>query len=158
MIRLAALAEIDATWPRIAAGMEECCRRSGGDITPDWLFFACRKGEALLFLVEDGRGTMLGALVAAPQHWAGQRVLRILALCGRGLAGWLGELKAFTPLLGIEKVIFEGRAGWSRVPGVRELRRVYEAELEGVPPAPLRPFDKLTTQEGGETPLRSTIA
>lgn len=129
MIRLAGLAEIDTTWPKIAAGMEACCRRSGGDITPDWLFFACRRGEALLALVEDGEGEIEAALIAAPQVWGGRRVLRILALCGRDMAGWLGELKAFKPPLGIDTVIFEGRAGWSRVPGVREVRRVYETDL-----------------------------
>jgi hypothetical protein len=128
MIRLVPIAGVDAIWPRIAAGMEECCRRSGGDITADWLFFGCRKGEALLAVVEDG-DEIAGALIATPQYWDGRRVLRILALCGRDMASWLEELKAFRPPLGIEKVIFEGRAGWSRVPGVREVRRVYEAEL-----------------------------
>jgi hypothetical protein len=131
MIRLAGLTEIDGIWPRIATGMEECCRRSGGDITPDWLFFVCRKGEALLVVVEDGEGKMLGALIATPQAWGGRRVLRILALCGRDMADWLDELKAFELPLGIDKVIFEGRAGWARVPGVREIRRVYEADMAG---------------------------
>jgi hypothetical protein len=155
MIRLAAVAEVDAIWPKIAAGMEECCRRSGSDITPDWLFFACRKGEAMLVVVEDG-DEIAGALIAASQYWGGRRVLRILALCGHDMASWLDELRAIKPLLGIEKVIFEGRAGWSRVPGVRELRRVYEADLEGA--RAFDPSDKLGA-EGGETPpLRRTTS
>jgi hypothetical protein len=135
MIRLAAIAEIDAIWPRIAAGMEECCRRSGGDITPDWLFFTCRKGDALLAVIEDGEGEFQAALIAAPQAWGGRRVLRILALSGRDMAGWLEELTAFELPLGIDTVIFEGRAGWGRIPGVREIRRVYEADMKGARPA-----------------------
>ena len=131
MIRLASLFEIDAIWPHIAEGMKDCCGRSGGDITPDWLYLACRKGEAILVTFEDSERHILGGLVAVPQQWANDRVLRILALCGRDMADWLDDLKAYNPPLGIEKAIFEGRAGWAKVPGIREIRRVYEVDLNG---------------------------
>lgn len=129
MIRLANLFEIDAIWPHIAEGMKECCERSGGDITPDWLFLSCRKGEAILVTFEDGDRRIAGGLVASPQQWAGGRVLRILAITGRDMKGWLDDLLAYNPPLGIDKVIFEGRSGWARVPGVREVRRVFELDM-----------------------------
>lgn len=129
MIRLASLFEVDAIWPHIAEGMKDCCERSGGDITPDWLFIACRKGEAILLTFEADKHEILGALIAVPQQWANERVLRILGLCGREMDRWLEDLKAYNPPLGIEKVIFEGRPGWAKVPGVREIRRVYEMEM-----------------------------
>jgi len=131
MIRLASLFEVDAIWPHIAEGMKDCCERSGGDITPDWLYLACRKGEAILVTLEDSERHILGGLIAVPQQWANDRVLRILALCGRDMADWLDDLKAYNPPLGIEKAIFEGRAGWAKVPGIREIRRVYEVDLNG---------------------------
>lgn len=130
MIRLASQFEVDTIWPHIAEGMKDCCDRSGGDMTPVWLFMACRKGEAILVTFEDAKREIQGGLIATPQIWAGEQVLRILALCGRDMGDWLADLKAYNPPLGIEKVIFEGRAGWKRaLPGVREIRRVFEVDL-----------------------------
>lgn len=132
MIRLAGVEEVDALWPVFADGMQECCRRSGGDITPDWLFMCCRRGEALLFVI-DVEGKPKAALVARPEQWGPDRVLRLIAAAGTEMDRWLGELsdhRAFIDRLGISKVIFEGRKGWERVvPKARVLRHVYEVDL-----------------------------
>lgn len=132
MIRLAPLWEIDAIWPHIAEGMKECCDRSGGDITPDWLFMTCRRGEALLLLIEDGDKRVLGALICRPEVWAGERVLRISGACGVEMARWIEELRAYREwpdMLGFSRAIFEGRKGWGAVPGVRVIRQVYEVDI-----------------------------
>lgn len=148
MIRLIGLNEVDAIWPSIAEGMAACCKKSGGDITPDWLFMSCRRGDALLYVVEktgrvlsEGKITYLepkgiaygstaewveqktlaGALIGQPQIWAEERVLRVTAFCGADMETWLEEL-LHTRLLsqiGIGKVVFDGRAGF--LPWLQEL-------------------------------------
>lgn len=132
MIRLAGLLEVDAIWPHIAEGMKECCRRSGGDITPDWLFMQCRKGDALLFIVTEG-DALLAAMVCTSGQWGSSRVLRIVGATGWAIDRWIDELteyREWVDRLGFSKVVFEGRAGWQRViPKARVLRQVYEVDL-----------------------------
>ena len=132
MISLVPLSHIDGVWPAIANGMKEACWRCGGDITPDWLFQICRKGEALLFVAHEGEEIKAG-LVCRVENWSGAKVLRIQAACGMNMETWLQSVmdyREWLDNLAIEKVIFEGRKGWERmVPQARVLRQVYEVEL-----------------------------
>lgn len=138
MIRLASLFEVDAIWPHIAEGMKDCCERFTDDLTPDWVLTGCRQGNLFLFVFEeDAKGytgkRILGALVARAENRQGKRALCILALTGFDMAKWLTDLRAFSwPRdMGFEKLVFEGRAGLAYVmPDAREVRRVFEVDLE----------------------------
>lgn len=143
MIRLVGLGEVDAIWPHIAEGMAACCRKSGGDITPDWLFMSSRRGDALLYAIERPEEGLLGALIGIPQVWANERVLRVVGFCGAGMETWLEELlfdKVQLSSIGISKCVFDGRAGL--LPHLQELvgkdrvrvvRQVYELEIGNAP-------------------------
>lgn len=114
-LELVPVALVDAVWPRIAAGMEAACRRSGDDLTAPYLFAECRAGRALLFVV-TADGEARAALVARVEQWGAARVLRLLAASGRGMGDWLAAVTShhqWPRLLGCEKVVFEGRRGWS---------------------------------------------
>lgn len=134
MISLVPLIHIDAVWPHIAEGMKKACTRAGGDITPDWLFEICRKGDALLFVAHENNAVMAG-LVCKVENWSGRRVLRILAAAGWRMERWLPALRDYREWLqrlGVNQVIFEGRKGWERVlPRARVVRQVYEVDIDG---------------------------
>lgn len=114
--------------------MKKACTRAGGDITPDWLFEICRKGDALLFVAHEENVVMAG-LVCRVENWSGRRVLRIQAAAGWGLERWLPALRDYREWLqrlGVNQVIFEGRKGWQRVlPRARVVRQVYEVDIDG---------------------------
>ncbi len=138
MIRLAGLFEIDAIWPHIAAGINECCERVRSDMTPDWLLTQCRRGDAFLFVIEEAETGILGkrvlaALIGRSLGYGGDKVLFVNALWGRGMDTWIAELLAspWPRDLGFSKVVFEGRKGWEgALPNVRVIRQVYELDLE----------------------------
>lgn len=133
MISLIPLSHVDQVWPHLSEGMKEACRRGGGDLTPDWLFAVCRKGDALLFVAHDDLVIQAG-LVCRVETWSGQRVLRILAACGWDMDQWLPAVREYREWLrnlDISRVVFEGRRGWQRaIPQARVLRQVYEVNID----------------------------
>lgn len=133
MITLVPLSHVDQIWPALADGMKEACRRGGGDLTPDWLFTVCRKGDALLFVAHDELEIQAG-MICRVENWSGERVLRILAACGWDMGRWLPSVcdyREWLDSIGVAKVVFEGRKGWERaVPRARVLRQVYEVDIK----------------------------
>lgn len=125
MIHLCGLHEVDAAWPQLVEGMTEACRRGNGSATEQWLWLGCRKGDLLLVIDHDGP-KINGGCVCELHDRHGETVLHLHALCGsdrRAMAAFAAAK------FKVNKATFEGRKGWAREPGVRELRRVYEMDL-----------------------------
>ena len=127
MIELVPVLLVDKVWPQLQPYMVKACKKGGGQYTEGWLHTVCRRGEA--YLVVDYEGTEIKAgVVCQEQNWSGRVVLNLLA-CG----GKKYDRKAFTSFaketLGFDRVVYEGRPGWGRTPGVRVVRHVYEMEL-----------------------------
>lgn len=125
MIRLVPVLLVDAAWPALIDGMERACQRSGGQYTAAWLHGLCRRGEA--YLVVDGDPVRAG-VVCQEQNWSGRTVLNVLAAAGKPYdAG--GFARFAKTVLRANRIVFEGRKGWERLPGVRVVRHVYEMDI-----------------------------
>lgn len=128
--------EIDRIWPSVAYGLEHACRKTGGDLTADYLWSQCRSGAAFLVVVvkrDIDAEELVGASVWRFEKWTTGKKLRCLALYGRGFNDWwpqhyklLGEmLKAGQTT----QVVWEGRKGFERLfKRARVLRQLYEGE------------------------------
>lgn len=119
---------VDRYWPQIREGMETACKRGGGQYTEGWLHAICRRGEAMLVAdVEDDR--VRAAFVLQEQNWSGRVVIFLHAACGFDMGEWFNALREFGAANFPGKpVIFEGRPGWGRMPGVKVVRHVFEVE------------------------------
>lgn len=128
MIKLEPVQAVDLIWPMVAEGMAVACQKGGGQYTAGWLWSLCRRSEA--FLVTDIRkGKVFAAVVVQEQNWSGARVLNILAACGSDSIEWIGDLKGFAEeIFDFDHIVFEGREGWQRLPGVSVVRLVYRME------------------------------
>lgn len=127
MIQLVPVLLVDTVWPQLIEGMSEACRRGGGQYTQDWLHSLCRKGEAYLVVDLEGE-TVNAAVVCQNQVWSGKSVLYLLACCGRPY-----RPRPFIDFakgnFSFDTIVFEGRKGWGKLPGVRTVRHVFEMEV-----------------------------
>lgn len=131
---LAGAHQIDALWGKVSHGLEAACRRSGGDLTADYLWAECRSGRAFLVVVSSDTW-ITGASVYRFEQWTSGKVLRCLALYGTGMADWLPQLLSLLREMaragGALRLVTEGRTGFARaLPKVRVLRQVYEMDIE----------------------------
>lgn len=132
-LSLAGAHEVDRVWPAVAQGIEDSCRRTGGDLTGDYLWSECRAGRAFLVVIAL-HSEIIGASVWRFEKWTSGRKLRCLALYGRDIKSWLGEHQKFTENMArtgdATAIVTEGRVGWGRLfPKARVLRQLYEMEL-----------------------------
>lgn len=130
---LAGCHEVDGIWPSVARGLEHACRKSGGDLTADYLWSECRSGRAFLCIVSDGPA-ICAASVWRFEKWSSGKKLKCLALYGQGMRGWLDGHRAFTVEMakagGASSIVTDGRAGWGRLyPEARILRQTYEVDV-----------------------------
>jgi len=132
-IEVAGVQQVDGLWGLVADGMERACRKTGGDLTSDYLWTECRSGRA--FLVVVVRDTdIIAASVWRFEKWTTGRKLRCLALYGRHMRDWLGAhrkmIEQMARVGGATALVTEGRAGFQRVfPEARVLRQLYEELL-----------------------------
>ena len=132
-VELANCQQVDQVWPIISEGLEKACRRTGGDLTSDYLWSEARAGRAFLAIVSRDR-EILAASVWRFEVWSTGRKLKCLCLYGRDMRAWLGQHRQFTTAMaragGATAIVAEGRKGWARLFGeAKELRRTYEVEL-----------------------------
>lgn len=132
MIRLAGPADVDRAWPLIAEGLREACERTGGDISPGYLWQECRAMRCFLLVAND-EATITGASVWRPETWGGGEVLRCLAMYGRedDFRDLAEAALAVMKGCGATRVMFEGRKGWARSKAfeglrMKEVRTLYE--------------------------------
>jgi hypothetical protein len=127
MIQMVPVLLVDKIWPQLQEGMAKACKKGGGQYTEGWLHTIARKGDAYLVADMDGE-TVTSGIVCQEQNWSGRIVLNLLACCGKPY-----DSNAFIEFaratFKVEKIIFEGRPGWGRTPGVRVVRHVYEMEI-----------------------------
>jgi hypothetical protein len=123
MIQMVPVLVVDAVWHHLREGMQEACRRGGGQFTEGWLHTLCRKGDAYLLADMEGNEVRAG-IVCQEQNWSGRTVINVLAACGRDMAAWIEPAIAMFPG---KSIVFEGRQGWQKtVPGVKLVRCVFE--------------------------------
>lgn len=131
-VELANCQQVDQLWPIISEGLEKACRRTGGDLTSDYLWSECRAGRAFLLIAcDDDR--IIAAGVFRFEAWTSGRKLRVLSLYGTRMSEWLQHgLSVVRQMMRVgnaDGLVFEGRPGWSRKLRARELRRLFEVTL-----------------------------
>jgi hypothetical protein len=127
MIEMVPVLLVDKVWPDLQNFMAIACEKGGGQYTEGWLHTICRKGDAYLVIDRAGEDILAG-VVCQEQNWSGSIVLNILA-CG-GMEYNSGAFIEFArATFKVEKIVFEGRPGWARTPGVRVVRHLYEMEI-----------------------------
>ena len=110
--------------------MRKACEKGGRQFTEDGLHLTCRRGDAyLVLMMEDSK--IETAVVIQPQQWANMQVLHVLAATGGDRTGWWEPMVAWgrETFPGCSHLIFDGRPGWGRMPGVKVLRHVFEVDL-----------------------------
>lgn len=132
-IQIAGPHEIDSIWPLIADGFIDVTRRCGDDMTSGELWQMTRAGDAFLVLVLHESKICVSTVVQF-QRWADGPVLRILSLCGAGLAEWGSALKDYlsgmAKMGGASRIVAEGRDGWARIfTEPKKLRSTYVMEI-----------------------------
>ena len=132
-VELAGAHQVDQIWKLVTDGLEHACRKTGGDMTADYLWSECRSGKAFLVIVTDAE-KIAGASVWRFEAWTSGRKLRCLALYGRRAAEWLAPheliIRDIAKAGGATALVTEGRAGWQRLyPKARVVRQLYEVEL-----------------------------
>jgi hypothetical protein len=127
--------EIETLWPLIADGMKRACERTGGNVTPSWLYQTCRTGDAMLFAIHD-EAQFQAAFVGRFIHDQPEGSLfKFVALTGRGMKDWLPGLivwaRTWPRQFGVKKVVTDGSGAWARIPGFRVRVVTYEANVDG---------------------------
>jgi hypothetical protein len=132
-VSLVSVPIVDTCWPMVTYGLEHACRKTGGDITSDYLWRECRAGEAYLFVVADGE-QIIGASVWRFERWTSGRKYRCLCHYGERMADWADDMRTLVESAakagGATSLVMEGRVGWGRrYPETRLLRNTYEVDL-----------------------------
>lgn len=127
MIELVPVLLVDKAWPQIQPYMAKACDKGGGQYTEGWLHTVCRKGEAYLAVDYDGTEIKAG-VVCQEQNWSGRVVLNLLA-CGGKRYDSAAFIAFARETFKVDGIVFEGRPGWARTPGVRVVRHVYEMDI-----------------------------
>ena len=130
MIAICQMHLVDSVWPALRTGFVEACRKGGNQFSEAGLHLACRTGEAYLCLMTEGQDIVM-AVVVQEMQWTDRQVLSVLAVTGGDRAGWWEPMiewgrEAFP---GCKSIVFDGRPGWGRMPGVKVLQHVYEMDL-----------------------------
>lgn len=124
MIQLVPVLLVDQVWPDLKAFMAIACDKGGGQYTEGWLHTLCRKGDAYLVIDRVGDDVLAG-VVCQEQNWSGRTVLNILA-CGGMEYNSSAFIEYARSAFNVDGIVFEGRKGWQKTPGVRLVRCVYE--------------------------------
>lgn len=124
---------VDTVWAQITYGIEHACRKSGGDLTSDYLWSEARAGQAYLIAVTDGE-RIIGASVFRFEKWSSGRKFRCLAAYGERFVEWSEQAeqlaRAIAKAGGATAIVTDGRAGWARrYPSARILRQTYEMDI-----------------------------
>ena len=121
---------VDSVWPTLRRGFADACQKGGNQFSEAGLHLTCRTGGAYLCLmVEDEK--ILTAVIVQEQQWSDRQVLHVLAATGGDRRDWWGPMLEWGGQVfpGCRTLVFDGRPGWGRMPGVQVLRHVYEMDL-----------------------------
>ena len=132
-VELAGSHQVDQIWKAVTYGLEHACRRTGGDLTADYLWSECRSGKAFLVIVTN-EAEIVGASVWRFESWTSGRKLRCPALYGRRATEWLDPhekvIRDIANAGGATALVTEGRKGWQRrYPKAKIVRQLYEVAL-----------------------------
>lgn len=124
---------IDSVWPMVTYGLEHACRRTGGDITSDYLWSETRSGGAFLLVAVDGE-RIVGAAVVRIEKWTSGRKCRLMCLYGEKMSEWgeamLERIETIARAGQATSIVADGRLGWSRrYPKARVLRKTFEMDI-----------------------------
>jgi hypothetical protein len=114
--------------------MAKACKRTGGDITPEWLLSECKNRSSTLLVVTEGEPErVIAAMVARVDNWgdSGKKVFNVLAMTGESL-DWFEHIitKKWLDNLDCKSAVFSGPLAYKRlVKGARMLRAVFEVEF-----------------------------
>jgi hypothetical protein len=124
---------IGEAWPFAAPLLAKALARDDDRIALDDLRASCESGDCQLFLIGQVRPALiLAALVTEWQQYPHRLVLRVIYCGGVDLDRWLHlirDLERWGAERGADVIEVMGRAGWGRVLGYPEQRRVFAKEL-----------------------------
>lgn len=130
--------QVDQVWGLIADGIESACQATGGDISAGDLWQQCRSGSAFLIVVHEG-DDVLGASVWRFERWSSGPKLRCLALYGKNLIRWIGQLREVAIQImndcGAKSLVAEGLEKWEPLfrrlcPNAKRRWVLYEEEID----------------------------
>ena len=123
---------VDSIWPTLRQGFVDACQKGRqpvfrGRAAPD-----LSDGRSLSRPDDRGQQIIVVPSSLQEQQWANRQVLSVLAVTGGDRTGWWDPMlewggQAFP---GCRTLVFDGRPGWGRMPGVKVLRHVYEVDLD----------------------------
>jgi hypothetical protein len=131
-VRPVLVSDVDRVFCVVGPGLDEACRRTGGEIGAPALWQRCRDGSAFLFVILEGEA-IIGASVWCFEDWTEfGRVFRCLSLYGRHMQHWLVQHREIVVTVALAGgasggLLAEGRGGWGRVfrGEAREVRRLF---------------------------------
>jgi hypothetical protein len=118
--------QIDQFWLHFRDGFDKALRKTGGDMAVGDLWVEARSGRGFVFVAYDGE-RIAGASVWRFETWTSGQIFRCLALYGRGMKGWIYDMRTAVKLAaGDAELAAEGRRGWpAPFPNVKIIRVLY---------------------------------
>lgn len=107
---------IDIVWPSVSCILERAVRRCKDD-TMENVFDECKRDDAQLWIVLDGKWKIVGAFVTEVLQGPARRVIEIRYLSGIGFNRWvslISEVFLWGKLANCDTIRFKGRRGWER--------------------------------------------
>lgn len=110
--------EVDQFWPLVCARMAKPIKRSGDELTLDYVLSGIRLGKLNLWLCRDGEDIKSAAVTET--HWApsGVRCMNILLFEGTEVDACLDillpVLRDFARAKHCKKLCLTGRPGWAK--------------------------------------------
>jgi len=123
-VQLVSGSQIDEVWPsvrgHIQKSLDEC-----DDLKIGEMYTFCRSGQGFLFVSE----ILDAALIMGFERRNGIESARVYAMGSEAHADWktvFEQIRKFAYANGAEKMVFQGRKGWSKILGVKPKYYIYE--------------------------------
>jgi|SRR6056300_76764 len=121
---------VDDTWPLIAGGLIKACNRTGGRVTPDYLYRCCITGDKTYVVTSDEENLPFMACVVTFENWGGERVCYINATHGTRMRESMELLKGWAKYHGATSVTWDGTEGYKKTfPEAETVSQTYKLEI-----------------------------
>lgn len=123
-IQLVGVHQVDEVWPSVKKHIERAIAKCD-DLSLSWLYSYCRSGSGFLFVSDD----LKTAAIIGFEQINGHDAARIYALGSDKTTDWKNQIETirkFAKANGAEKIVFQGRKGWSRIFGKKPKYYHYE--------------------------------
>lgn len=122
---------VDRFWPIIQGGLKKACDRTGGRITPDYLYRSCVNGDKTYVITSEDNETPIMGCVVTFENWGGERVCYINATHGTRMEDSMDLLMKWAQYHGATSITWDGTVGYSKVfPEATTVSQTYKMEIK----------------------------